>query len=340
MIYNTLFCKVSSLLIHQQVLTWTFTAAAILLTVTRYTIRLRTLHQSLQISDWIHGFGLLALIAYMITYTIMFPYTYSMKSYIAGHIPEPVESYMTRYIHLQITISFMFWVVIYSIKFSFLFFYRNIFGSSRIFMRAWWVVFAFTALTFGVCFVSIFWACGEPKGLFSLELCFNPESAVITRNLSKIWCSLHVVSNLAVILLPTLSLTSLRISPRQKAGLAFIFTLGFADTIFDIVRTVYTTRGGDSALDPTWDILEPSIAVIASSLPTCRALFLVGRWHGEGEEVRMGGGEDGEGSVSLGTIERMERGRNNLSKSVSYGMGAKAELDTSGRGRRRVRRVF
>ena len=62
-------------------------------------------------------------------------------------------------------------------------------------------------------------------------------------------------------------------SMSRKVGLAAIFLIAITDVAFDITRTVYTVNGGAVALDTIWDILEPTIAVIVSSLPTYKALL-------------------------------------------------------------------
>lgn len=68
-------------------------------------------------------------------------------------------------------------------------------------------------------------------------------------------------------------LGKLQISTSRKVGLAGIFLIALIDVIFDITRAVYTVDGGAVALDTIWDILEPTIAVIVSSLPTYKALL-------------------------------------------------------------------
>ena len=59
----------------------------------------------------------------------------------------------------------------------------------------------------------------------------------------------------------------------RKVGLAALFLIAITDVIFDITRTVYTVNEGAVALDTIWDILEPTIAIIISSLPTYKALL-------------------------------------------------------------------
>lgn len=68
-------------------------------------------------------------------------------------------------------------------------------------------------------------------------------------------------------------LRGLQMSTSRKVGLAAIFLVAVTDVAFDITRTVYTVNGGAVALDTIWDILEPTIAVIVSTLPTYKALL-------------------------------------------------------------------
>ncbi|TVY71495.1 Satratoxin biosynthesis SC1 cluster protein [Lachnellula suecica] len=250
-------------------ITWVFTSAAVGLTIGRYVIRFRMLGKLL-IDDWIHGLASIVMVGYMITYTIMFPLNYSVELFVAGKGDEPSVANFNRYFHLEIAVTLLFWVIIYAVKLSFLFFYRSIFGVSTTFIRAWWFVMIFTVLTFWICFIFVFWACGTPSQLFVVESCLSPSTLSLTSTLVTMWCVLNVISDVTI--LPLWMLRGLHVTKTQKLGLAAIFALGLADTVFDIVRTVYTVNGGAVALDTVWDILEPAIAVIASSLPTYRGL--------------------------------------------------------------------
>ena len=58
----------------------------------------------------------------------------------------------------------------------------------------------------------------------------------------------------------------------RKLGLAALFLIAMSDVIFDVVRTVYS-GGLVNNYYTIWNILEPTIAVIVSSLPTYKALL-------------------------------------------------------------------
>lgn len=133
----------------------------------RYAIRLKTIG-TLKEDDYVHGLALLVLLAYVSTYTVMFPLNYSVEFWIAGLGEQPSDTDLRKYFHLEVAVSLLFWVVIYLVKFVFLLFYRFLFGVSNGFMRAWWMVSAFTVVTFLINFLSVFWACEAPGSLFVL----------------------------------------------------------------------------------------------------------------------------------------------------------------------------
>ena len=78
--------------------------------------------------------------------------------------------------------------------------------------------------------------------------------------------------NSAVIFLPLWMLPRLHMPIGQKLGLAALFSIAMSDVIFDVFRTVYT-GGPVNRHFTVCDVLEPTIAVIVSSLPTYKALL-------------------------------------------------------------------
>ena len=59
----------------------------------------------------------------------------------------------------------------------------------------------------------------------------------------------------------------------KKIALAALFTIAITGIAFDIARTISTFHSGPQAFNTIWDILEPTIAVIVSTLPTYKALL-------------------------------------------------------------------
>ena len=107
--------------------------------------------------------------AHIITFTISFPLIYSL-AHIEVEVddPKPPPAVdIDRAIHLGVTVSVTLWFTIYLVKFSFLTFYRKLFGVFSEFMVAWWIVLVFTAVTFLADSVAVFWACGTPEDFYN-----------------------------------------------------------------------------------------------------------------------------------------------------------------------------
>ena len=74
--------------------------------------------------------------------------------------------------------------------------------------------------------------------------------------------------------LPIWMLKDLQIGVSQKGGLACIFLIATIGIIFDIIRIAIGDGGGALSLAALWNVLEPTIAVIVSTLPSYRALLV------------------------------------------------------------------
>lgn len=73
--------------------------------------------------------------------------------------------------------------------------------------------------------------------------------------------------------LPLWMLKNLKIRPRQKVGLALIFSLAIFIVALDILRTAQAAAGNQAL----YTVLEINFAVIVSCLPTYRALLTIGQ---------------------------------------------------------------
>ena len=196
-------------------LSWTFNVAAIVLTAGRYAIRGWMLRK-LDWDDATHLLALVVLVAYVATYTAMFPINFAVEDWVTGNGEMPSVAVLELYLHYEMAVWLLFWVIIYLVKFSFLLFYRSIFGVSRTFKKAWWAVTVFTFLTFWACFFAMFWSCNTPSLLFvvgellylrvhvlgpsideSPEECLSASALNIQSVFVTMWCVLNIISDLS-----------------------------------------------------------------------------------------------------------------------------------------------
>lgn len=74
------------------------------------------------------------------------------------------------FIHIRFGGALIFWVAMYSVKFSFLMLYRTLFWISERFRKFWWAVLGFTMLCFWMSFFACFWVCGWPVNPVNLSM--------------------------------------------------------------------------------------------------------------------------------------------------------------------------
>jgi len=243
------------------------------LTIGRYYIRTRV-HGGLLSDDLTHGIALISLIAFDALETINFPLETKIAAFGAGTGPEPSNSQMDLYFRTVVAAQLAFWPTIYGVKLSFLLLYRHIFHVSQPFMIAWRIVLGYIVVTFFASFLTAFWFCGSPSELFVMTSCLSPQAAKNVNTYSKALVALNVLGDLAIMALPLSIVKSLHIKRSQKFGLACVFLLGFVTIFCDIARILVGGDGNGLKLAPLWDVLEPSLGVIISTLPTYRGLLL------------------------------------------------------------------
>ncbi|KAL9576089.1 MAG: hypothetical protein Q9212_007394 [Teloschistes hypoglaucus] len=238
-----------------QALLWTLTAIAIILSIGRFTIRYATAGRFYW-DDASHLLSVLLLIGLASAYTHGFPYSariarIGLKKEKAPPLSDP---FYHKYLQLRLTVTLLVFMVLWSVKMTFLIFYRLLFDVSRLFIRLWWAAVALTFATFWVCIGSTFTLCGSASDLYDFKKCSSPKAMHDIRATYKYWCAMNVGTDLKVIL-------------------GGVFSLGFLVAIVDILRTVESLRSGTFSGVALWSSLEVTIAVIVGSLPLYRTLI-------------------------------------------------------------------
>ncbi|KAL8823496.1 MAG: hypothetical protein Q9191_005801 [Dirinaria sp. TL-2023a] len=255
-------------------LLWTFTAVGILLSTGRFAIRYATASRFYW-DDASHLLSVLLLIGLAATYTTGFPYSARIAK-ISAHeekAPPLTDPFYRKYLQLRLVVTLLVFMVLWSVKATFLIFYRLLFDVSEAFIRVWWAAVALTFATFWVCIGSTFTLCGSASDLYNFEKCSSPKALHDIRATYKYWCALNVTTDLVVMILPLFMLHGLQLGAFQKITLAGAFSLGFVVAIFDILRTVESLQSGTFSGVALWSSLEVTIAVIVGSLPLYRALI-------------------------------------------------------------------
>ncbi|KAL8659705.1 MAG: hypothetical protein Q9202_006985 [Teloschistes flavicans] len=258
----------------QEALLWTLTALAILLSLGRFTIRYATARRFYW-DDASHLLSVLLLIGLASAYTHGFPYSARIARIgLKKEKPPPLtDPFYHKYLQLRLTVTLLVFLVLWSVKMTFLIFYRLLFDVSRTFIRLWWAAVALTFATFWVCIGSTFTLCGSASDLYDFKKCSSPKAMHDIRTTYKYWCAMNVGTDLVVMILPLFMIYRLQLRTSQKAVLGGVFSLGFVVAIFDILRTVESLQSGTFSGVALWSSLEVTIAVIVGSLPLYRTLI-------------------------------------------------------------------
>ena len=138
------------------------------MTAGRYAIRYTTVGR-FHWDDFTHLIALLALIGFGVGvqgYVDVAAQEFAIQ---AGEEPKPAD-YAGLVIHgrlYQVMLSAFAWISLWSVKFTFLLFYRLLFDVSTKFMRAWWVVTVFTFVTFWIPIAGVLTARDRPDELYN-----------------------------------------------------------------------------------------------------------------------------------------------------------------------------
>ncbi|OGM49306.1 hypothetical protein ABOM_004109, partial [Aspergillus bombycis] len=166
----------------------------------------------------------------------------------------------------------IFWLTVWCVKFSMLFFLRPIMLPIPVYLEGWYIVFGFTVMNLVGCFLIQFFGCLP----FGLNFSIDNDNCVsgISREPGKLYgtTALDTLSDVMIVILPTRHLFELPATKKQKAGLVGIFALGWIivtlplssllqnywrdqfltkhQIAFSLVRAIHASRAGDNYLGP------------------------------------------------------------------------------------------
>ncbi|KAE8375039.1 hypothetical protein BDV26DRAFT_295403 [Aspergillus bertholletiae] len=168
----------------------------------------------------------------------------------------------------------IFWLTVWCVKFSMLFFIRPIMVPIPVYLEGWYIVFGFTVMNLIGCFIIQFFGCLP----FGLNFSFKNDNCVSGNSTEpgKLYgtTALDTLSDMMIVILPTRHLFELPATKKQKAGLVVIFALGWIIIAFSLVRAIHATTAGNNILGPInqrwlaiWSHVECVVAVTVVCLP-------------------------------------------------------------------------
>lgn len=201
---------------------------------------------------------------------------YSVIGVESGHIAMPAPEYSSHIhveLHSLLASELLYYTALWSVKLSFLLFFRNLGNYIRRHMILWYCVLAFTIASYAVCLCMLDYRClVEPRGIAE---CRSVHAAHFVPTSIRLGTVFDTSSDGLLILMSTNLLWNALIEVRKKLALTGIFSLTIFVISVSIARVVLTTSG--PRLDLTWLLLwsglEMTVAIIVACLGSFRILY-------------------------------------------------------------------
>ena len=161
-----------------QALLWTLTTIAILLSLGRFVIRYLTASRFYW-DDASHLLSVVLLIVLAGVYTAGFPYSVRIKRIgLKEEVAPPLtDPFYYAYLQVRLVVTLLVFMVLWTVKATFLLFYRLLFEVSETFVRLWWAAVGLTFASFWVCIGSTFTICGSAADLYDYSTPLTPQSS-------------------------------------------------------------------------------------------------------------------------------------------------------------------
>lgn len=258
-------------------ITWTGFALATLFVAFRTWVRIQQFRR-LFVDD---GFVFLGWTLVLAT-TIMWHYfagAMFMNNAVARGAERAPDDYVQRsetFLTGSAAIIFFFYSTLWSVKLSFLFFFRRLYVNVSSWMKYWWVIFAIVVATWAVCVGNIEYKCLVSPLSYLVQHCNGDHSRRYQRTTLIINCVLDLVTDVLITAIPITMLWKIRISPKRKFVLGLVFSATIVTMVFAIARvSLLSTKSyrQDMTWLYFWSNIESYAALIVSSLGSFRSVF-------------------------------------------------------------------
>ncbi|KAF2229372.1 hypothetical protein EV356DRAFT_580858 [Viridothelium virens] len=259
-------------------LAWGGTAISLGFVIFRAFVRVVTFRR-LFADDFLVFAAWLMLLASTIIWQTQYPAMYTQYELSKATI-EPTPQVLAAektLLRAEVAVFWLFYSCLWSVKLSFLLFFRRLGENVRRIGVWWWCVLGFTVVTWITCVGDIPYWCL----LGSVEYTFTQCPTL--HQVSYQWTTLHyncavdILSDASIISIAVVLLWNVRISMRKKLALLGIFSLTIIDIIISIVRVteiISKRTQVDLAGLQMWGEIEMTVAVIVACLGSFRQLFV------------------------------------------------------------------
>ncbi|KAH7016580.1 uncharacterized protein B0I36DRAFT_332652 [Microdochium trichocladiopsis] len=162
------------------------------------------------------------------------------------------------------------WFCLWSAKFSLLFMYKKLVDKLPLYLKLWWALAIFSALSLVGAMITLFLACSNMEAWFTAGMCYTPRD--IVHAAISIWYAyaVDVLTDLLIMFLPLRLVLNLQMPLSRKLGIVGLFCLGWICIAASTIRVTQLANPGHQPTVPwlaVWGTIESAIAFITVSGP-------------------------------------------------------------------------
>ncbi|KAF5573216.1 hypothetical protein FPANT_12516 [Fusarium pseudoanthophilum] len=188
--------------------------------------------------------------------------------------PIELESHRIQITRWQFPIIKLFWIILWSVKASFLALFYRLVQPFPVIRRCWYAVAVFAASALIVCIICSVLTCSPPSNYFQGS-CDSPREQW-RQSFNVIFSTtVDVATDLMIMALPIAVLPSLQLDIKKKIGLGIVFSLGIIIISVALVRMSKVIVGNQVDLVglAIWGAVETATALVVGSLPALKGLL-------------------------------------------------------------------
>ncbi|KAF5981492.1 hypothetical protein FBULB1_4734 [Fusarium bulbicola] len=191
--------------------------------------------------------------------------------------PKELEFHRSQITRWQFPVIKMFWIILWSVKASFLALFYRLVQPFPIVRRCWYGVAVFAALALIVCVICSALTCSPPSNYFHGS-CDSPREQWRQSFNVVFSTTVDVATDLMIMALPIAVLPSLQFDIKKKIGLGVVFSLGIIIICVAVVRMTKVIVGNQVDLVglAIWGAVETATALVVGSLPALKGLLTRG----------------------------------------------------------------
>jgi hypothetical protein len=221
-------------------------------------------------------FAAATIIGSTVTVNLGLPYNQTEIDVGAGLIPPPADivhilDYDVKFQDATVVLANS---TIFGVKFSFLFFFKQVLAKTGRLHMYWWFVVIFTIPCAVICACTEFMVC-PAFGDNIMAVCVDSG---LQRQIAVLYVTvvLDIVSDVLLISIPIFLLWNVRMNIRRKIGMGWLLCLSSFCVICAIIRAVghnLVNGQNDVSWILFWSHMEACVALIACSMTAFRGLF-------------------------------------------------------------------